>query len=366
MADNWQHDEDGALWAIGLMSGTSLDGVDAALIRTDGKHIYERGPALTIAYDASFHEELELATRQTGDIAAVEQEFTHKSIEAVEALLQQANMKPAQVAVIGFHGQTIDHRPDHGISWQIGNPALMAAETGIHVVSDFRRRDMAEGGQGAPLVPLYHAALARDLPKPVAVVNIGGMANVTWIDEETHTPWILAFDTGPGNVLMNALMARETGALFDVNGEVAASGHVDALALEGYLYDTYFSEPPPKSVDRYDFGLEPVLHLPFENAMATLLEFTVQSIVKAQDFIPEVPRQWVVAGGGANNPVLMARLQSVLGRVDTASAIGWDQDALEAQAFGYLAVRSLAGLPLTLPGLTGVHRPMTGGAFYRA
>ena len=358
--------QDEPVWAIGLMSGTSLDGIDAALIRTDGRVIYERGPWLTIPYDDEFHESMGHITQQSGDICLIEQDFTRRSAHAVKELLAQANMKPEAIHIIGFHGQTIDHRPNEGITWQIGNGAMLAYETGIDVVTDFRRRDMAEGGQGAPLVPLYHAALANELNKPIAIVNIGGMANVTYIDDETNNPWILAFDTGPGNNLMNLMTERATGKPYDKGGELAKAGKVDALAIKGYLYDTYFATPPPKSLDRYDFGLEPVLHLNTEDAVATLLEFTAQSIAKSEKFLPISPKQWLVAGGGTHNPVLMARLKELLGNVKTVDEIGWESDALEAQAFAYLAVRSLRRLPLTLPQLTGVRRSVTGGAFYPA
>lgn len=355
-----------AVWAIGIMSGTSLDGVDVALLKTDGKQIVARGPWLTVPYDNAFIEQMSHITQQSGDIALTEREFTLRCVKAVEELLKLAQMSARDVHIIGFHGQTIDHRPDLGITWQIGDGALMAARTGINVVSDFRRRDMAEGGQGAPMVPLYHAALLHDMPKPIAVLNIGGMANVTWIEDEANNPWILAFDTGPGNNLMNMMMQRSCGEPYDDQGKVAASGTVNQTALEGYLYDTYFSAPPPKSVDRYDFGLEPVLHLSLEDAMATLLEFTVQSIAKAQPFLPLPPRTWLVAGGGARNPVLMDRLSEVLGRVQRLDDLEMEGDAIEAQAFAFLAVRSLRNLPLTLPQLTGGRRPTSGGAFYRA
>jgi anhydro-N-acetylmuramic acid kinase len=354
-------------WAIGLMSGTSFDGVDAALILTDGQRIYERGAWLTIPYDRWFQEELSYAVQQTGDIMKIAQELTYRHAEAVKQLLDKANMKPEAVRVIGFHGQTIDHRPDEGMTWQIGNGPLLAAMTGIDVICDFRTRDMAEGGQGAPLVPLYHAALCKDLPKPLAVLNIGGVANVSWIDADTHSPWLLGYDTGPGNALMNDMVRRITGEDFDRDGKLAAAGSVDQTALDGYLYDTYFASPPPKSLDRDDFNIAPVLHLAPEDAMATLAELTAQSVAKAKDFMPSAPKQWIVCGGGRHNPVLMNRLRELLGvEVRDADELGWEGDALEAQAFGYMAVRSLRNLPLTMPSLTGVRRPVSGGMLCRA
>lgn len=356
---------DNPVWAIGLMSGTSLDGIDAALVLTDGHQVIERGPWLSEAYDESFHGHMSMIAQRVGDIAKIEHDFTLRNAELVKRLLSEAGMKAKDVSVIGFHGQTIDHRPALGITWQIGNGALLAAETGINVIADFRRRDVAEGGQGAPLVPLYHAALARELPKPMVVLNIGGMANVTWIDDEANSPWLLAFDTGPGNALMNAMAERALGTAYDKDGALAALGTPNELAIQGYLYDTYFAAPPPKSLDRFDFGLEPVLHLAQADAMATLLEFTAQSIAKSKSFFPNPPRKWLVSGGGVHNPVLMKRLEELLGDVHSAELAGWQADALEAQAFAFLAVRSLAGLPLTLPQLTGARRPVSGGAFYR-
>lgn len=353
-----------AVWAIGLMSGTSLDGVDAALIKTDGKVIAERGDWLTIPYDEDFQEDLKLAVQQSGDMAAISQELTVRHATAVKELLDKAGMKPEEVSLVGFHGQTIDHRPDIGLTWQIGNPALLSSMCGIDVVFDFRSKDMAEGGQGAPLVPLFHAAMAHDLPKPVAILNIGGIANVTWIDEETQNPWVLAFDTGPGNALINDLIFERTGEPYDKDGAVAKSGKIDFTALEGYLYDTYFASPPPKSLDRYDFGLAPVLHLETPDAAATLTEFTAQAIVKAMDCFPNPPKQWLVAGGGRHNAALMERLSEKIDNIQSVESIGWEGDALEAQAFAFLAVRSKLGLPLTLPVITGVRKPVSGGSFY--
>lgn len=348
------------------MSGTSLDGVDAALIRTDGRSVAERGAWLTLPYEPEFQEVLTIAMQQQADIPQVSHDLTLRHAEAVKQLLEQANMQPSDIHAIGFHGQTIDHRPDQGITWQIGNPSLLAAMTGINVVFDFRSKDLAEGGQGAPLVPLYHAALARALPKPIAILNIGGIANVTWIDEESQQPWILAFDTGIGNALMNDMVLRRTGAHYDAGGALAKAGKVDQVALSGYLYDTYFASPPPKSLDRYDFGLEPVLHLETEDALATLAAFTVEAVVRAQNFFPHAPRQWLVAGGGRHNIALMDMLAEKLGNVKSVEAVGWEGDALEAQAFGFLAMRVLNRLPTSLPILTGARKPVCGGALYWA
>lgn len=382
MTGNLQLTTGNFIWALGLMSGTSLDGVDAALIRTDGETIADLGQWLTLPYDDAMRGQLAAATRREGDLAATARDVTLWHGRAVKQLLEESKITPS---IIGFHGQTIDHRPDEGITWQLGDGALLAAETGIDVVADFRSRDVAEGGQGAPLVPLFHAALVRDLPRPLAVLNIGGIANVTYIGETEAQ--LLAFDTGTGCGLMNQLAEKALGAPYDEGGALAARGRVHEAALAEYLAYPYFAKKPPKSLDRHDFTLAPLANLPAADAMATLLEFTAQGVVRALDWLPQPPLQWLVVGGGVHNPVLMARLKEMLapsreaqsaslpspinggglgwGHVMSVNDIGWQPDAIEAQAFGFLAVRSLRGLPLTLPHLTGARRAVPGGAFYR-
>ena len=354
------------VWAIGLMSGTSLDGVDAALVKTDGIDVMEVGPSLTVTYEDEFRDTLSRAVRQSGDIPKIALDLTVYHASAVLKLLEKANMKSRDVKVIGFHGQTISHRPNHGITWQIGDAALLASMTGIDVVFDFRSMDVAQGGQGAPLVPLYHAAVFRKQPKPLAILNLGGIANVTWIDKDGVKKWIQAFETGPGNALIDDMVMARTGEPFDRDGKIARSGKPDETALKGYFYDPYFDMPPPKTLDRHDFALEPVIHLDTADAVATLVEFTVRAIVKAQEFFHRTPQRWLVAGGGRHNVTIMKRLKDALGDVQPVEAAGVDGDSLEAQAFAYLAMRSIRGLPISLPETTGVPRPVSGGAFYRA
>ncbi len=349
------------IWALGLMSGTSLDGIDAALIKTDGESVAEHGPWLSVPYDDAFRESLAMATLREGDIGAVEHELTLLHAEAVRSLLAQTDIRPA---LIGFHGQTIDHRPAQGISRQLGNGALLAAQTGVDVITDFRRADIAAGGQGAPLVPMYHAVMAAGLAKPVALVNIGGIANVTYVSDDSAQ--MMAFDTGPGNGLMNRLMEAQTGAAYDEGGKVAAKGNVDEAVLQHYLSHPFFDQAPPKSLDRHDFSTMAVEHLPLEDAMRTLLEVTAQGIMRAAEHFASAPKQWLICGGGVHNETLMTRLSELLPQVQPVSALGWHSDAMEAQAFGYLAVRAKRGLPLTHLRLTGAQRPASGGAFYRA
>ena len=352
-------------WALGLMSGTSLDGIDAALIRSDGRGRVEAGARLSRAYDAAFRGRLRALLGETGPVDEVERELTLKHSEAVRDLLAEADMAAGDVQVVGFHGHTIWHQPDAGRTRQIGDGALLAAETGIDVVCDFRGRDMAEGGQGAPLAPLYHAALAAALPKPLAVLNLGGVGNLTWIGPGADD--ILAFDTGPGNALIDDWAARHTGQPVDLGGALARAGRIAESALAALLDHPFFALPPPKSLDREAFDPAPVAALSAADGAATLTAFTAAAVARAGDHLPAPPGRWLVTGGGRHNPALMAALAARLtAPVAAVEAVGWDGDALEAQAFAYLALRALDGLPLSLPGTTGVARPATGGVLHRA
>jgi len=360
---------------IGLMSGTSLDGVDAALLDTDGEGAARPGPSLTLPYDrdtrALLRGALEAArglTRETpvpGSIREAERVLTEKHAEAVEALLQQAGLAAKDVSLLGFHGQTILHRPEQGWTWQIGDGALLAKLTGIAVINDFRSADVAAGGEGAPLMPLYHAVRAREagLAEPVVVVNIGGVAQVTYIQGDT----VLAFDTGPGNAPIDDWMQRHTGKPVDEGGAFAKSGTVDRHALSRMLAHDYFARLPPKSLDRMDFGMEAVEALSPADGAATLTAFTAASLARAREHFPHKAATWIVSGGGRHNKTLMAMLKArVNAPVLSAEEAGWNGDALEAEGFAYLAMRSKLGLPLSLPTTTGVKEPMTGGKFWKA
>ena len=353
------------LHSIGLMSGTSLDGIDAALIVSDGNTITSTGQWLTVPYAKELREQLRGLLSGQGDALLIEKELTVAHAEAVTSLLQKATLSAGDIDIIGFHGQTIIHRPHEGITWQIGNGSLLAALTGIDVVCDFRRRDMASGGQGAPLVPLYHAAIARNLPRPLAIANIGGVGNVTWIGEDTEHE-LLAFDTGPGNALLDDWIVAHTGSSYDEGGKMAASGTIDKPCLAALLADAFFTKTPPKSLDRNHFKTEVLRGLSCQDGAATLVAFTAESLARAKDFFPEPVKQWVICGGGRHNHAMMQELSRRLTvPVTSIDALGYAGDAIEAQAFGYLAVRSRYGLPLTIPSTTGVTRPVSGGAFYR-
>lgn len=350
------------IWALGLMSGTSLDGIDAALIRSDGLAVQEAGAALTLPYGTELRERLRGLLGGEGaaaEEAAVARLLTEAHADAVRLLLTEAGREPAGVDVVGFHGHTILHRPKDGITRQIGDGALLAALTGIPVVSDFRSADVAAGGEGAPLVPLFHRALVADLARPLAVLNLGGVANVTWIGADED---LLAFDTGPGNAPLDDWVRHHTGRAYDDGGRLAASGRIDVARLAVLLDNAFFARLPPKSLDRNHFTTAAIAGLSVADGAATLAAFTAAAVARAQEHLPAAPKRWLVAGGGRHNAALMAALRAALpAPVQAVDDLGWDGDALEAQAFGFLAVRSLRGLPLSLPRTTGVKAATAGG-----
>jgi anhydro-N-acetylmuramic acid kinase len=364
----------GQLTAIGLMSGTSMDGVDAALLVTDGETVNTHGPACGRPYRP---EERRMLRRAMGAAAGMERKdrwpaILHEAarlvenahVEAVRTLLERAGRSGRGVDVIGFHGQTVIHRPGQRWTVQIGEGERLAARLGITVVDQFRLDDVAAGGEGAPLAPLYHSALAgsANLPLPVAVVNVGGVANISWL-------WlggdILAFDTGPGNALIDDWVRRHTGNKMDKDGALAGAGRVDAMALARLLDNPFFARTPPKSLDRNAFHSTALAGLSPADGAATLTEFTAAALEQALAHLPAAPRRWIICGGGRHNSALMEALARRLpGQVTGAEAMGWRGDMLEAEAFAFLGVRALRRLPLSLPGTTGVSRPMTGGRIH--
>jgi anhydro-N-acetylmuramic acid kinase len=294
----------------------------------------------------------------------MEAESTALHIAAAKAAIDKSGLSASRISVIGYHGQTILHRPDRRQTVQIGSGAALARACGIDVVNDFRSADVRAGGQGAPLVPLYHRALVRGLmvDEPVAVLNIGGVANITYVASDGS---LLAFDTGPGNALIDDWARRHTGKGVDLDGRLAAAGKVDEVRLNAGLAHPFFAKPGPKSLDRLDFSLDLAVGLSPQDGAATLTAFTAASIAESLRHFPERPARWVVCGGGRRNPVLMAMLRRYLGNnVQSAEDVGWRGDDLEAEAFAFLAVRALRGLPLSLPTTTGVPRPLMGGVFH--
>lgn len=350
--------------AIGLMSGTSLDGIDAAVIETDGERVSAQGPALTLPYPPGFRERLRGLLGRTPDAGdqPVVDELTDRHADVVRRLLAESGRRAEEIDVVGFHGQTVLHRPERRLTVQVGDGQRLADALGIPVVVDFRIADVAAGGQGAPLAPLYHVALAAELPRPLAVLNIGGVANVTWIGPEGTPP--LAFDTGPGNALLDDWMRARTGRPYDDGGELAAAGEPDRTRVMEWLRHPWFRRPPPKSLDRNAFAQVARAIAGFRDAdgAATLCAFTARAVAIALFSLPEAPSRWLICGGGRHNPVLMRMIAECVGApVEPVETVGWRGDSLEAEAFAFLAVRSLRGLPLTVPSTTGGPRPLPGG-----
>ncbi|MHA1524603.1 MAG: anhydro-N-acetylmuramic acid kinase [Alphaproteobacteria bacterium] len=364
------------LKVIGLMSGTSLDGIDAAIVDTDGEARVISGPSLAIVYGERFRAELRGAldfaaqTRHPAnlhnDLAQTARRLTGLHAQAVLDLIDNAGLTPADIDLVGFHGQTVLHRPEVGITVQIGEGDWLAREIGIPVASNFRAHDVAAGGQGAPLAPAYHramvGALKPDKNGPVVVVNIGGVANVTWVAPDQPP---LAFDTGPGGALLDDWVRLHTGNRFDEGGALAASGKVDEARLARLLDNDYFARPPPKSLDRNAFSARAIAGLNVEDGAATLVAFTAASIGLAAKHFPESPARWIIVGGGRHNAAMLRALAArVEAPVMVGEDVGWQGDMVEAQAFAYLAVRAKLNLPITWPQTTGVSCPLTGGILH--
>lgn len=351
--------------ALGLMSGTSIDGIDAAIIHTDGTNVIRTGLALTRKYSPNLRNRIRQILGGKGEIASVSRDMTLEHVEVVKSILVQSNMQPRDIDIIGFHGHTILHNPQEGRTCQIGDGSLLAKSTRIKVIGDFRRADVSAGGEGAPLVPLYHSALARMFDKPLAILNIGGVANVTWIGSDNR---ILAFDTGPGNALIDDWLFSSNLGEYDFNGELAAQGRVEQTMLDALLENPFFLKAPPKSLDRNTFSdaSELVNGLTAADGAATLTAYTAATVAKCEAIFPKQVRRWLVCGGGRKNKVMMQMLREQLtAEVASVEAVGWNGDALEAEAFAYLAVRSLLGMPITLPETTGAPRPISGGILFQ-
>jgi anhydro-N-acetylmuramic acid kinase len=358
---------------VGLMSGTSLDGVDAALVDFAGGAIRllaghhlpydDRVRAAALALSASGDDEIHRA-------ATLANELSHLYARAVVELLDHAGVRAADVVATGCHGQTVRHRPDAGYTVQLANPALLAELSGTRVVADFRARDLAAGGQGAPLVPAFHAAVFRDPKVHRAVVNIGGIANITDLPANGA---VRGFDTGPGNTLLDSWAGAHIGARFDRGGAWGASGKVDHALLDALLADPYFAVAPPKSTGRERFNREwlhrhDVAKRRPQDVQATLAALTARSIVDAAVRHCAGTAQIYVCGGGARNDDLMARLVRLAApaTVATTAALGIDPEWVEAMAFAWLARQAIIGLPGNLPDVTGARGLRVLGAMYPA
>jgi anhydro-N-acetylmuramic acid kinase len=367
-------------WAIGLMTGTVLDGnVDIAMIRTDGEAIAEFGPWELAPYPAEVPTMLEAALSQARDwnfegaepsiFAEAEALLSKAQAEAVNSFLDRHGIPASDVAAIGFHGQTVLHRAPagriRGKTRQLGDGRAMAAITGIDTIFDFRTADVEAGGQGAPLSAIYHAGMLKSIEAgpETAILNLGGVANVSWTDGDT----LVAFDTGPANAPVNDWVRMHGRGAFDRDGEIAGSGIVDEARLERLLDHPYLTAPYPKSLDRNDFGAAMAKGMGLEDGAALLTAFTAAAVGKALDLLPSRPNRLILCGGGRKNPVMRAAIAARAGvDADTAEDAGFRGDAVEAECFAYLAMRRLANLPISFPGTTGVPAEMSGGRIARA
>ncbi|HCR85481.1 MAG TPA: anhydro-N-acetylmuramic acid kinase [Alphaproteobacteria bacterium] len=363
--------------AIGLMSGTSMDGVDAAIIKTDGRKIIEFGNYLTIPYQKEFRQQLKELVFNRGLVDKifledVERELTIKHAEAVDSVLKKAPYSRTEVDVVGFHGHTVDHRPFDKFTWQIGDGRLLAELTRINVVNDFRSNDVKNGGQGAPLMPIYHKAIVEDKYYPTCILNIGGVANITYIGEKN----LIAFDTGTGNALIDDILNERVGINFDEGGKIAGSGEVIKELLDELISDDYFRKPPPKSLDRNHFRLifknwlsKQGQEIKTENIVSTLAEFSVLGVIKSMDYLPKTPKNIFVCGGGVHNKYIMERIQK-LSNIETRSIAkmreNLNPNAIEAQGFAFMAVRNILALPISFKNTTGIEKKIICGKMFRA
>lgn len=355
------------IWALGAMSGTSLDGVDAAMVLTDGVTISEFGGCGYRGYTDAEQAVLRMALgKWPGD-----------DLDAAASVILDAHiaaLRGFDAEVVGFHGQTLAHEPQGRGTHQLGDGAALAEALERTVVWDFRSTDVDMGGEGAPLAPFFHWACAKwvDADVPVAFLNLGGVGNLTWVDPASDAPEapgaLLAFDTGPANAPINDLMMERRGLSYDKGGALAAQGQVVDGALELFLEEGYFRKMPPKSLDRNDFSLmlDLVRELGDADAAATMTAMAAAAVMQGMEHCPVLPDRLLVTGGGRHNPVMMAMLDSALDcKVQPVETVGLNGDMLEAQAFAYLAVRVMRGLPTSAPGTTGVRTPVGGGQISR-
>jgi anhydro-N-acetylmuramic acid kinase len=344
------------------MSGTSADGADVALIATDGENSIEFFGGLTLPYDRELRARLLEASQHDVpivELARVERDITLHHAEAVAELMRTLPSEAEGVALIGFHGHTVRHLANEGITLQIGNPWLLAEKTQMRVVSDFRRHDMAVGGQGAPLVSMFHRALFPNEPRPCMIINLGGVANITWLGENDE---IIAGDTGPGCGLLDEWIQEMAGQSHDKDGKIAEQGTVDQAIVDAGLATPFFSQPLPRSADRFEFDHVDVSGLSVEDGAATLCAVTVQAIIKAVKQMGKQPAVVWVTGGGVHHPVIMQMIKDNFSKVRNVREMNLNPDTLEAECFAWLAVRHTKGLPLTIPETTGCRQPVCGGA----
>ena len=361
---------------LGFMSGTSLDAVDMAVLETDGVDILAFGPAGERKLDPGVRALVQAATDdarawawgapEPESFAPAARAVAEEHLRAARSFMAEQGLTADDLDLVGFHGQTVWHEPPgrsrpEGRTVQLGDAKLLAEGLGLPVAYDFRTADVAAGGQGAPLAPVYHDAIRRwsGLAAPMAVLNLGGVGNITLV---TTSGELFAFDTGPANGMIDRWVQSRTDKRLDEDGALALAGRVHKDIVAAYLDHPYFQTRGAKSLDRYDFTLDRVAQLSLEDGAATLTAFAAAAVALGVEGCPEKPERIVVSGGGRRNPVLLDWIAEYVSiPVEPGEAHGWRGDAVEAEAFAYLAARTARGLPISFPGTTGVPRPMTGG-----
>lgn len=362
--------------AIGLMSGTSMDGVDIALVDTDGESRIERGPSASMPYSDGFRARLKAALgdaraiterqQRPGILEQLERDLTLLHAVALHDFLYQNGLKPQEIDVVGFHGQTVLHRPQASLTVQLGDGELLASETGIPIVYDMRAEDMRNGGEGAPLIPAYHASLAQSLSSnlklPAVFVNIGGISNLTYVGSDGS---LVAYDSGPGNMLIDQWIELNGRGSFDAGGDIATSGEINREIADRYLDNPFFKANCRSSLDRSDFPPLQAGELSLADGARTLAYVSAASIMHSAKHLPSAPQTYIISGGGRLNKSIMRELAALAtaqgATVMDADELGLNGDSMEAEAWGFLAVRSQKGLPLTYPTTTGCTRPVSGG-----
>ncbi len=357
-----------------------MDGIDVALVRTDGLKAVEYGPTMALDYPVQLRKKIEVGLedakqieergQRPGSLAKLEQEITEAHINALKVFLKENSLTTNEIDLIGFHGQTVLHRPEQALTVQLGDGARLAKTSGIDVVYDMRANDMRAGGQGAPLVPVFHQAITENLDceTPVCFVNIGGIANITYVNGNE----LIAFDCGPGNALIDQWVQTVGGIPYDQGGNIASEGSIHQGIVDGYMKAAFFNKKGPKSLDRNDFPPLAAGAAELSDGARTLARITALSIIRSTEHLPEnaPPKTWIICGGGRLNRTIMADLTKLAkeqgGTVLSAEDVSLQGDMLEAQAFAYLAVRSKAKLPLTFPTTTGCKEPVSGGVLARA
>jgi len=365
-----------SIWAAGLMSGTSLDGtIDVALIKTDGIIVEKFSSFKSYSYSDEVRESIKESVEVAREwnfkgsepelFKLTEELITVAQADAVNDLIQGSPIDKEELGVVGFHGQTILHKPPRdlkkGRTRQLGNGPLMSEILKTRVVYDFRTADMLAGGHGAPLCPPYHRALLENLinKDEIAVLNLGGIGNITWGNGSED---LIAFDTGPASAPINDLVTHFGLGDMDKDGLLASKGIVNKKILGEFLNNSYFNKKYPKSLDRYDFCHDQVLGLSIEDGAATLTRLCAESVSKAINILPKRPKNLIICGGGRHNPVMLQEIEKTADiKVFQAEDFGWRGDAIEAECFGFLAVRSINGLPISFPMTTGVGNEMSGG-----